>query len=106
MALSRKLWLCQGLTDPRERLEVALRECFYDLGNLPKEMVRQEWDGPSPDQHVMNGLHEIGGDMPGESAVRIRSRIRTMKGHIAIGVPIMRQSCTKSRRVACYCAGY
>jgi len=51
MALSRKLWLCQGLTDPRERLEVALRECFYDLGNLPKEMVRQEWDGPSPDLH-------------------------------------------------------
>ena len=51
MALSRKLWLCQGLTDPREQLEVALRECFYDLGNLPKEMVRQEWDGPSPDLH-------------------------------------------------------
>lgn len=51
MALSRKPWLCQGLTDPRERLEFALREYFYDLGNLPKEMVRQEWDGPSPDLH-------------------------------------------------------
>jgi hypothetical protein len=46
LVLSRKLWRYQGLTDPPERLEVALRECFYDLGNLPKEMVRQEMGWP------------------------------------------------------------
>jgi hypothetical protein len=76
------------------------------LGNLPKEMVRQEMGWPVAWSTWMNGLHEIGGDMPGESAERIQSRIRTMKEHIAIGVPITRQSCTKSRRVACCCAGY
>lgn len=54
----------------------------------------------------MNGLQEFGGDMPGESAERIQSRIRTIKKHYAIGVPRTSLLCTESgrpaRRRACY----
>ncbi len=54
----------------------------------------------------MNGLQEFGGDMPGESDVRIQSRIRTMKERIAIGVPMIYLLCIESRRSVCNCACY
>jgi hypothetical protein len=54
----------------------------------------------------MNGLQEFGGDMPGESAVRIQSRIHTVKNHKAIGVPMTCLLCIESRRSACDYACY
>ncbi len=44
--------------------------------------------------------------MPGESDVRIQSRIRTMKDHIAIGVPMICLLCIESRRSVCNSAYY